>query len=66
VTRNPEVDRWFDERDLPLEPEMRRIRGLEGEGKLVRTMRFADLHEVEAGRADLEAVIRAWCAMKAG
>jgi hypothetical protein len=39
---------------------------LEGEGKLVRTMRFADLAEVEAGRAELEAVIRAWCDWKGG
>ena len=39
---------------------------LEGDGKLVRTMRFADLGELEAGRADLEAVIRAWCDWKAG
>lgn len=38
---------------------------LEGDGKLVRTMRFADVDEVEAGRADLEAAIRAWCAWKA-
>jgi hypothetical protein len=34
---------------------------LEGDGKLVRTMRFASEDELEAGRADLEAVIRAWC-----
>ncbi len=34
---------------------------LEGDGKLARTMRFADLAEVEAGRGELEAVIRAWC-----
>jgi hypothetical protein len=34
---------------------------LEGEGKLVRTMRFSTLEELEAGRADLETVIRAWC-----
>jgi hypothetical protein len=39
---------------------------LEGEGKLVRTMRFAGLDELEAGRADLAAVIRAWCDWKAG
>ena len=39
---------------------------LEGGGKLVRTMRFADVGELEAGRADLEAAIRAWCAWKAG
>jgi hypothetical protein len=34
---------------------------LEGEGKLVRTMRFTSLEDLEAGRADLEAAIRAWC-----
>jgi len=39
---------------------------LEGDGKLVRTMRFADLEQLEAGSADLEAVIRTWCAWKAG
>jgi hypothetical protein len=39
---------------------------LEGDEKLVRTMRFADLAEVETGRADLESVVRAWCDWKAG
>ncbi len=39
---------------------------LEGDGKLVRTMRFADLDELEVGRADLEAAVRAWCDWKAG
>jgi hypothetical protein len=39
---------------------------LEGEGKLVRTMRFAGVEELEAGRADLEAAVRAWCDWKAG
>jgi hypothetical protein len=34
---------------------------LKGDGKLVRTMRFADLADVEAARADIEKVIRAWC-----
>src|SRR5262245_47707343 len=34
---------------------------LEGDGKLVRTMRFTDVDDVDAGRADLERVIRAWC-----
>lgn len=34
---------------------------LEGDGKLVRTMRFSGVEEVEAGRADLERAIRAWC-----
>jgi hypothetical protein len=38
---------------------------LEGDGRLARTMRFTDLEEMEAGRADLEAVIRAWCDWKA-
>jgi hypothetical protein len=39
---------------------------LEGDGRLVRTMRFADLEQLEAGSADLEAVIRARCNWKAG
>ncbi|MEX2553543.1 MAG: DUF1801 domain-containing protein [Actinomycetota bacterium] len=39
---------------------------LEGEGRLARTMRFANSNEVEARRAELEAVIRAWCEWKAG
>jgi hypothetical protein len=34
---------------------------LEGDGKLVRTMRFSDLDQLEAGRNELESVIRAWC-----
>jgi hypothetical protein len=34
---------------------------LEGDGRLARTMRFADLDQLEAGRGELEAVIRAWC-----
>ena len=38
---------------------------LEGDGRLVRTMRFADLDQLEARRADLEAVIRAWCDWRA-
>jgi hypothetical protein len=37
---------------------------LEGDGKLVRTMRFADLGELEAGRAELAALVRAWCDWK--
>jgi hypothetical protein len=39
---------------------------LEGDGKLVRTMRFADLEDVERGRPDLERAVRAWCELKAG
>lgn len=39
---------------------------LEGDGRLVRTMRFTDLDQLEAGRAELEAVIRAWCDWKDG
>lgn len=38
---------------------------LEGDGKLVRTMRFTDPADLEAGRAELEAVIHAWCDWKA-
>jgi len=37
---------------------------LEGDGKLVRTMRFGSLEELEAGRADLEQAVRAWCEAK--
>jgi hypothetical protein len=37
---------------------------LEGDGQLVRTMRFADLNDVEKGRKDLERVIRVWCDLK--
>ena len=37
---------------------------LEGDGRLVRTMRFSSLAELDAGQADLKAVIRAWCAWK--
>ena len=48
---------------------------LEGDGRLARTMRFNDLEELEAGRADLaevekdrrhlERAIRSWCDQKA-
>jgi hypothetical protein len=38
---------------------------LEGEGKLVRTMRLATLDEVESARSELTAVVRAWCKLKA-
>ncbi len=34
---------------------------LEGDGKLVRVMRFADLNDLNAARGELVAVIRAWC-----
>ena len=37
---------------------------LEGDGKLVRTMRPADLGQFEVGRADLVAAVRAWCDWK--
>ncbi len=39
---------------------------LEGDGKLVRTMRFASVEDVEAGREALAAVIRSWCDLKDG
>ena len=34
---------------------------LEGDGRLARVMRFADIGEVEEGADELQAVIRAWC-----
>ena len=34
---------------------------LEGDGRLVRTMRFAHVGEVEAAADELQAVVRAWC-----
>ena len=118
ASRNPEVDRWFNAADRPLDGTMRRAREiilgaddrvsesikwktptfayrgniasfnpsknvvsimfhrgaeisgehprLEGDGKLVRTMRFAGLDELEAARPDLEAAVQAWCDWKGG
>jgi hypothetical protein len=37
---------------------------LEGDGEHVRTMRFADLKAVEAGRRAIEAAVNAWCQWK--
>jgi hypothetical protein len=39
---------------------------LEGNSRLVRTMRFVDEDDVQKRRGELEAVVRAWCAWKAG
>ncbi len=39
---------------------------LEGDGKEARTMKFADLAEVEAKGAELAAIVRAWCDGKDG
>jgi hypothetical protein len=118
MNRNPEVERWLDDADHPLDATMRRAREiilgadervtesikwktptfaykgniasfnpskklvsvmfhrgaeipgdhprLEGDAALVRTMRFTDLDELEAGRADLEAAVRAWCDWRDG
>src|ERR687895_2857072 len=107
MNRNPDVDRWLDEADHPLDATIRRAREiilaaddrvtesikwktptfayegniasfnpskrfvsllfhrgaeipgnhprLEGDGRLARTMRFADADELEAGRAVLPA-----------
>jgi hypothetical protein len=118
ANRNPDVDRWLDQADHPLDATMRRAREiilaadgritesikwktptfaykgnvasfnpskhllsimfhrgseipgshprLEGDGRLVRTMRFTDLDQLETAHAELEAVIRAWCDWKAG
>ena len=38
--------------------------GLEGSGPSARTFRIADAADLEARRKDLQAVVRAWCAMK--
>lgn len=35
---------------------------LVGEGRLVRTMRFAGISDIESAADELQAVIRAWCA----
>lgn len=40
--------------------------GLEGDARLVRTMRFESMESIEAGADELAAVIRAWCDWKAG
>jgi hypothetical protein len=37
---------------------------LEGDGRLVRTMRFTDVAEVEQAADEPQAVIRAWCASR--
>jgi hypothetical protein len=37
---------------------------LDGDGAHARTMRFADISEVEERAAELAAVVRAWCDMK--
>lgn len=37
---------------------------LEGDGKLARTMRFADLTDVEARADELRAALAAWCDAK--
>lgn len=39
---------------------------LEGDGRLARTMRFADRDEVDAGAGDLAAAVTAWCDWKDG
>lgn len=39
---------------------------LEGSGDTARYMKFADIEAVEAQRAELEAIVGAWCALKDG
>ncbi len=39
---------------------------LEGDGRLARIMRFTDMDDVQAGKEDLETVVRSWCDWKAG
>jgi hypothetical protein len=43
-----------------------KLKGVEGGGGTVRYMRFADLDDVKARRAELEAAIRAACERNAG
>jgi hypothetical protein len=56
ASRTPDVDRWFEEADRWKTPTF----AYKG------NMRFAGLAELEAGRADLEAAVRAWCDWKGG
>ena len=37
---------------------------LEGDGELVRTMRFTSLEEVNVAQPDIEAAIQAWVSLK--
>lgn len=37
---------------------------LEGDGRLARTMKFADMDAVEDLKEELASVVRAWCALK--
>ncbi len=37
---------------------------LEGDGDTTRTAKFADLEDIEAKRAQIEGVVRAWCDMR--
>lgn len=37
---------------------------LEGDGRLVRTMRFMDAAEVKSARREIEKAVRAWCAWR--
>ncbi|MCB9663136.1 MAG: DUF1801 domain-containing protein [Alphaproteobacteria bacterium] len=39
--------------------------GLSGTGTTARTMTFASVEEVDARRAEIEAVVRAWCDSRA-
>lgn len=115
MSRNPDVDAWFEAKQHPLEDAMQAVRDiilgddrveesikwqtptfayrgnivsfnpakklvsllfhrgveipgdhprLEGDGKLARTMRFADLAEVRANGDELAVAIRAWCDWK--
>ena len=115
MSRNPEVDAWFEAKQHPLEDAMQEVRSiilsdgrieesikwqtptfaykgnivsfnpakklvsllfhrgaeipgdhprLEGDGKLARTMRFADLDDVRTNGDALAAAITAWCDWK--
>ena len=49
-----EVERWFREREHPLEAELR----------LVRTMRLRGLEDIRARSGEIESVVGAWCAWR--
>jgi len=74
-TRNPDVDAWFERYANPMKETVAAARVLfhegatipgahpilEGGGDHARYARIAGPEELAARRAELEAVVRAWC-----
>lgn len=48
MSTNPEVDAWFDDYDHPMKEAMLRVREI-------------ILEDVESARAEIGAVVAAWC-----